>query len=248
MSNDPLGELDAETTRQVNLDATLRLIELAGERRLVLYSSASVYGTNPAPCSEDTVVRPLTLYSELKVAAETAALRQANALVLRNGTVHGPAPVLRGDLLLNAMVAAAVATGSVVLTTTPATMRPVVDVRDLAVLTVGLLERGVAGRYNAAAANVSVGDAAALVARIVSANVVDSHGGADRRDYAMDMARLAAVAGTWWRPRPLEDSVHDLVVHYRQCRLSASDVATRRYHRIVQYRSRVALHQPTAAK
>ncbi|OLD33805.1 MAG: hypothetical protein AUI44_00075 [Chloroflexi bacterium 13_1_40CM_2_67_6] len=248
MSNDPLGELDAALTRQVNLDATLRVIELAGDRPLVLYSSASVYGVSAEPCTEHARVRPLTLYSELKVATERAALKRATALVLRNGTVHGPAPVLRGDLLLNAMVAAAVATGSIALTTTPATMRPVVDVRDLAALTVGLLERGVAGLYNSAAANISVGEAAALVARITGATIVERHDGADPRNYAMDTSRLDGVVGSWWHPRPLEDSIRDLLVHYRQCRLTAADVTTRRYHRIIQYRSRPSYLQPAAAK
>jgi len=248
MSNDPLGELNTSVTRQVNLDATLRVIELAGDRPLVFYSSASVYGMSAEPCAEDAEVRPLTLYSELKVATERAALQRANALVLRNGTVHGPAPVLRGDLLLNAMVASALATGSIVLMTTPATMRPVVDVRDLAELTVGLLERGSAGLYNSAAANISVGEAAALVARITGASVVERHDGADPRNYAMDTSRLDRVVDSWWHPRPLEESIRDLLVHYRQCRLTALDVTTRRYHRIVQYRSRPSHLQPAAAK
>ena len=248
MSNDPLGELDADVTRQVNLDATVTAIDLAGQRPLVFYSSASVYGMNTELCAEDTAVNPLTLYSELKVAAERVAVRHPNALVLRNGTVHGPAPVLRGDLLLNAMVAAAVATGEIVLTTTPATMRPVVDVRDLAALTVGLLERGVTGLFNSAATNVSVGEAAEVVARITGARVTERHDGADPRNYAMNTTKLDCVVDAWWRPRPLEDSIADLMVHYRQCKLTARDVATRRYHRIVQYRTRGALLQPTAAK
>jgi dTDP-4-dehydrorhamnose reductase len=192
-------------------------------------------------------VRPLTLYSELKVATEQAALQHANALVLRNGTVHGPAPVIRGDLLLNAMVAAAVTTGVVVLTTTPATVRPVIDVRDLAALTVGLLTRGVTGLYNVAATNITVGDAARLVARLTAASVEERHDGADPRDYAMDTSRLRAVAGEWWRTRSLEQSVRDLVAHYRQCRLTQRDVATRRYHRIVQYGRRDTIFAETAA-
>jgi len=246
MSNDPLGELDAELTRQVNLDATVRAIELAGDRPLVVYSSASVYGVSAAMCGEDAPLRPLTLYSELKVAVEEVALKRANALVLRNGTVHGPAPVLRGDLLLNAMVASAVATGEIVLTTSPATSRPVIDVRDLAALTVGLLERGVTGLYNSAARNISVGEAADLVARVTAAGIVEQHHGSDPRDYAMDTSKLSRMVGSWWHPRPLEASVDDLIAHYRESRLSAGDVATRRYHRIVQYRLRASREAASA--
>jgi nucleoside-diphosphate-sugar epimerase len=248
MSNDPLGELDAAVTRAVNLDSTLRAIEMAEDRRLVVYSSASVYGVSTTVCTEDAPLHPLTLYSELKAAVEPAALARPTALVLRNGTVHGPAPVLRGDLLLNAMVASAVATDEIVLTTTPATTRPVIDVRDLAALTVGLLERRVTGLYNSAALNMSVGEAADLVARATGATVIERHHGSDPRDYAMDTSKLARVAGAWWHPRPLENSVRDLIAHYGQSRLTARDVATRRYHRIVQYRMRSSLVESASAK
>ncbi|TMC76343.1 MAG: NAD(P)-dependent oxidoreductase [Chloroflexi bacterium] len=247
MSNDPLGELDGQVTTSVNLDATLRVIELAGDRPLILYSSASVYGMSSTVCGEDAPVRPLTLYSVLKVAAEDVALRQSGALVLRNGTVHGPAPVIRGDLLLNSMVASAVAIGEIVLMTTGATMRPVVDIRDLAELTVGLLERGVTGLYNAAASNIAVGEAAQLVAGITGATVVERHHGADPRNYAMDTSRLEAIAG-WWRPRPLASSVRDLIDHYREIGLTARDITTQRYHRITQYRARIATVEAGAAK
>ena len=241
MSNDLLGELEPALTRSVNLDATLEVVRIAAGRPLLLYSSASVYGLTAERCGETSTVRPLTLYSELKVAVERAALALPRALVLRNGTVHGPAPILRTDLLLNAMVGSAVTTGEIVLTTTRATARPVLDVRDLAALSVGLLERGSTGLYNAAATNVTVGEAADLVAGLTGAKVVSRYGGADRRSYAMDTTKLERAVASWWRPRPLEESVADLVRHYRAIGLTAADVASRRYHRIAQYNARPAV-------
>ena len=246
MSNDPLGELDPALTRAVNLDATLALIELADARPLVLYSSASVYGVSDTACTEDAPPHPLTLYSELKIAAERAAFARGPSLVLRNGTVHGPAPIIRGDLLLNSMVASAITTGEVVLTTSGLTRRPVVDVRDLASLTAALLERGATGLYNVASTNVSVGDAAALVAAATGARIVERHNGADPRDYAMDTTRLAGLLGMPWRTRPLAASVDDLVQHFRTIGLSAADVVSRRYHRIVQYQAQQPAHLATA--
>jgi nucleoside-diphosphate-sugar epimerase len=240
MSNDPLGELDPALTRAVNLEATLGLIEASRDRALVVYSSASVYGVSDEDCDEAAPTKPLTLYSELKVASERAALESPTALVLRNGTVHGPAPIIRGDLLLNAMVASALVTRQIVLTTTGATRRPVVDVRDLAAVTVGLLERRAIGLVNVAAANVSVGEAAALVARATGAEIVERHDGADPRNYAMATTKLAALAGTWWHPRPLDASIRDLIWHYGEIRLTAREVRERSLHRIVQYRMAVS--------
>jgi nucleoside-diphosphate-sugar epimerase len=243
MSNDPLGELDPSVTRSVNLDATLELIHASRDRRLVLYSSASVYGVNDDPCDENAPVHPLTLYSELKVAAERAALAAPNALVQRNGTVHGPAPVIRGDLLLNAMVASAAVTDRIMLLTTPDTMRPVIDVRDLAYVTAELLQRHVTGLYNVASENVSVGAVARLVAQRTGAELVERHDGADARDYAMDTSRLQAIA-PWWRPRSLAVAIDDLIWHYGKMRLTSHDVSERKYHRLVQYR--LAVREPVS--
>jgi nucleoside-diphosphate-sugar epimerase len=245
MSNDPLGELDPALTRAVNLDATLALIRAVGERRLVLYSSASVYGVSDTACDETAAPHPLTLYSELKVAAERAAFARAPSLVLRNGTVHGPAPIIRGDLLLNSMVASALVTGEVVLTTSRLTRRPVVDVRDLVVLTADLLDRGTTGLYNVASANITVGDAAKVVAAATGAAVVERHNGADPRDYAMDTSLLRRVVGSAWRQRSLEGSVDDLVHHFRAIGLSPADVTSRRYHRIVQYQQQAGVAAAT---
>ena len=244
MSNDPLGELDAALTRATNFEATRRVVELAEDRPLVVYSSASVYGIAEGACAEDATVRPLSLYSELKVAIDRITAERPNVLTLRNGTVHGPGPNMRGELLLNAMVASAMTTGEVVLATTPLTRRPIVDVRDLADLTVGLLSRSVTGLYNVASANVSVGEAAAAVAALTGARIVERHDGADPRSYAMDTGKLAGVAGGWWRPRSLEVSVRDLVSHYRAIGLTAADVESRRYHRLAQFRSRFARVEP----
>jgi nucleoside-diphosphate-sugar epimerase len=244
MSNDPLGELDADLTRATNFEATRHVVELAEDRPLVVYSSASVYGIADQPRTESAPVLPLSLYSELKVAIDQMTATRPNVLTMRNGTVHGPAPNMRGELLLNAMVASAVTTGEVVLATTPLTRRPIVDVRDLADLTVGLLSRSITGLYNVASANISVGEAAAAVAALTGARIVERHDGADPRNYAMDTGKLVGVAGGWWRPRGLETSIRDLVSHYHVIGLSAADVETRRYHRIAQFRARLACVEP----
>ena len=49
-----------------------------------------------------------------------------------------------------------------------------------------------------------------------------------------------------WRTRPLAASVDDLVQHFRTIGLSAADVVSRRYHRIVQYQAQQPAHLATA--
>lgn len=64
---------DPELVHEVNVNKTLRLLGACangGVRRLVLASSASVYGDTPPPVSESAPVMPLSPYAASKVACE----------------------------------------------------------------------------------------------------------------------------------------------------------------------------------
>ena len=57
---------------------------------------------------------------------------------------------------------------------------------------------------------------------------------------------FTGLLGMPWRTRPLAASVDDLVQHFRTIGLSAADVVSRRYHRIVQYQAQQPAHLATA--
>ena len=237
MSNDPLGELDPQITKDVNFRATMRLADVVGGRPFIFYSSASVYGANQEPCSEDSALNPLSLYAEMKAAVEEGLSGRPRTLVLRNGTVHGPSDNLRCDLLVNAMVASAVTSKEVVLTADPRTMRPVVDVRDLATVTSGLLGMGTSGTFNVASENVSVGEVAEIVAQETGARMVNRYVRADPRNYSVNTTRLRALAPWPWYPISIGESIDDLVDLYHDIGLTENDVKSLRFHRLRQHRS-----------
>src|SRR4051794_15935355 len=71
---DPACAADPDTAVAVNLHATTALREAAqhaGVRRLVFASSCSVYGHGDQMIDETAPVRPLSLYAETKLDAET---------------------------------------------------------------------------------------------------------------------------------------------------------------------------------
>src|SRR5262245_555266 len=75
LSNDPLGDLDAGLTAQINCDATLRVARAAreaGVRRFVFASSCSMYGASETDVAidENAPLKPLTAYAEPTVASE----------------------------------------------------------------------------------------------------------------------------------------------------------------------------------
>jgi nucleoside-diphosphate-sugar epimerase len=127
-NNDKIG---AET---LNRDAILTLIEMASrEQRIIMPVTNSGYGVGEAGkfCTEETPLRPISLYGRTKVAAERAVLDRGNSISFRLATVFGMSPRMRLDLLVNDFVYRAVNDRAVVLFE-PHFKRNFIHVRDVA--------------------------------------------------------------------------------------------------------------------
>lgn len=109
---DPACARDPELTKDVNLNASMRLLDNVEELkipRLVFASTCSNYGKMEDPSvfvDESSELRPVSLYAETKVAVEEAILnRQADSsgtfTCLRFATVYGVSPRMRFDLTVN---------------------------------------------------------------------------------------------------------------------------------------------------
>lgn len=99
-----------EATR-VNLHAIKLLLQLRGARQKIIFpttNSGYGIGQSGVKCDETTPLQPISLYGQLKVAAETAVLAAGNSITLRLATVFGISPRLRLDLLVNDFVYRAV--------------------------------------------------------------------------------------------------------------------------------------------
>src|SRR6202042_3346824 len=103
LSNDPLGDLNRETTFSVNLEGTLNLARAAkqaGVERFLFASSCSLYGAaGSGAVAEDAELFPVTPYGETKVVAERELSLLADdnfsPTYLRNATAYGASPRLR---------------------------------------------------------------------------------------------------------------------------------------------------------
>ncbi len=103
------AQAPAEATA-INVEGSGNLAAVVGRGRpVVLASSGSCYGAvSDAVCTEDTPLRPLTLYGQTKAQAETLLLDRCDAIVYRLATAFGVSPRLRLDLLINDFVYRAV--------------------------------------------------------------------------------------------------------------------------------------------
>lgn len=100
----PLCNLDPIAAVTTNRDAQLMLLKICGkEQRVLMPITNSGYGIGDkgAMCTEESPLRPISLYGIAKVEAEKACLDRGNAISFRLATVFGMAPRARIDLLVN---------------------------------------------------------------------------------------------------------------------------------------------------
>ncbi|GIG60853.1 UDP-glucose 4-epimerase [Longispora fulva] len=252
LSNDPLGNLSPQITYDINQHASVRLAaaaKAAGVRRFLFSSSCSLYGAGgDAPVTEDAGFYPVTPYGESKVLAEQEISKLADAdfvpTYLRNATAYGVSPRLRGDIVVNNLVAHAVTTGKVLLQSDGTPWRPLVHCEDIARAFVALLEadedliRDRAYNVGLTSENYRIREVAELVGAAVEGSVVSFAEGAssDKRDYRVDCERIKnEIPG--FQPRwTVPTGIAQLVAAYREHGLTAEEFAGVKYQRIARIR------------
>jgi nucleoside-diphosphate-sugar epimerase len=140
ISNDPMGEVDSAATYAINRDASIRVAQLAkkaGVPRYLFAASCSVYGAGEKlDLDESDSLNPLTAYAKSKIETEKAvsllADRDFTPAYLRNATAYGHSPMLRTDLVVNNLLACAVATGQIRIMSDGTPWRPLIHCRDIA--------------------------------------------------------------------------------------------------------------------
>jgi nucleoside-diphosphate-sugar epimerase len=100
----PLCNEDPVAAKTVNQDAIVSLSKRVSRSQMIIFPTTnSGYGIGQADvfCTEDTPLRPVSLYGMTKVEAEKAVLEHADGVALRLATVFGMSPRMRVDLLVN---------------------------------------------------------------------------------------------------------------------------------------------------
>ena len=100
----PLCKMDPVGATSTNLDAQMMLLRnLSPNQRVLVPITNSGYGIGESDrfCTEESPLRPLSLYGIHKVEVEKAALDRGNTISFRLATVFGMSPRMRIDLLVN---------------------------------------------------------------------------------------------------------------------------------------------------
>jgi nucleoside-diphosphate-sugar epimerase len=107
----PACDADKTAAMSTNLEAIRLLLSLRSKQQGIIYpntNSGYGIGEKNKSCTEETPLRPISLYGRLKVEAEQAMLNVGIAISLRLATVFGMSPRMRIDLLVNDFVHRAV--------------------------------------------------------------------------------------------------------------------------------------------
>jgi nucleoside-diphosphate-sugar epimerase len=243
LSNDPVGKLDAELTREINLRGTVglaRAAKEAGVGRFVFASSCSMYGASGTDdlMTEDAPLRPLTAYAESKVRAEEAVSELTDddfaPTFMRNATAYGASPRFRFDIVLNNLSAWAYTTGKVLIMSDGTPWRPLVHVRDIAAAAAAALVAPVerisnqAFNVGANSENYRISELADIVLGTFAGCEIEYAEGAgpDPRSYRVDFSKLAETlpeAKPVWTAR---DGALELLEAFRLVELTSSGFDT----------------------
>lgn len=130
----PMCDADRIAAQSTNFDAVRTLLDLLSpQQRVLMPVTNSGYGVGEQGqfCTEESPLKPLSLYGRSKVAAEAAVLDRGNALSFRLATVFGMSPRMRIDLLVNDFVYRALYDRAIILFE-PHFKRNFIHIRDVA--------------------------------------------------------------------------------------------------------------------
>ncbi|MFC1965994.1 NAD-dependent epimerase/dehydratase family protein [Chloroflexota bacterium] len=216
-AKDPIG---AQST---NLDAIKMILELRSRDQIIIFPNTnSGYGVGEKGtyCTEETPLRPVSLYGKLKVEAEKYILDAGNSVTFRLATVFGISPRMRLDLLVNDFTYRAVTDRFIILFEAHF-KRNYIHVRDVSKAFIHCLENfaGMKGEpYNVGLsdANLSKWELCEEIKKQVSDfYFVEAEIGEDpdKRDYIVSNAK---IEGTGFKPDvSLQMGITELVKGYQ---------------------------------
>ena len=232
IANDPSVELNPYASWEVNVLATMRLVDRAarqGVAQIVFASSASVYGVKSEPdVTEDLELVPISEYNKTKMVAERVLLSYAEDMcvqIIRPATVCGYSPRMRLDVSVNMLTMQALTREHITVFGGNQT-RPNIHIDDITDVYLFMLQHPEhTGIYNAGFENISIMQIAERVLEHAPAKITVSASN-DPRSYRVNSDRLLA---TGFRPKKtVNDAIKELVHKFRSGELKDEE----RFHNL----------------
>jgi len=248
LSNDPLGQLAPDITRDINHGGSVHLAQLArdaGATRFVYTSSCSVYGVASGTVTEESPTNPLTEYAICKTLVErdvgAMASDDFSPTFLRNATAFGASPRMRFDLVLNNLAGIAWTTGLIKMTSDGTPWRPLVHGLDIAKAIACALEaprervHGEVMNVGDSAQNYQVREIAETVASVFpGCETVFGPPGGDERSYRVAFDKIHEVLPDFSCEWDIKRGAQQLYEIFEQIDLTEADFGNRSFTRLQQ--------------
>ena len=251
LSNDPLGDLNPDCTYDINHRASVRLARLAKEAgvpRFLFSSSCSLYGVAAGDglLAEDAAFNPVTAYGTSKVRVEQDVSPLADETFsptfLRNATAYGVSPRLRGDLVVNNLVAFAYTTGEVLIASDGTPWRPLVHIEDISRAFLAVLQAPRELVHNQSfnvgrtAENYQIRDVADMVKDVVPGSRIRyaEGGGPDPRCYRVNCDKIARTLPEFRPQWTVRRGVEQLYGAFKEHGLTIDEFQSTKYLRLKQ--------------
>lgn len=228
VANDPCGELNSKLSWEVNVLATMQLLEQAiknGVKQFIYASSGSVYGVKDEPeVTEELSLVPISDYNKTKMISERVILSYKDKIIvqcIRPATVCGCSPRMRLDLSVNMLTMQALANKKITVLGGNQT-RPNIHIKDMVGVYLHFIKMGnkLQGIYNAGFENISILDIAKKVAKRVSCEVVISESN-DPRSYRLSSKKLL---NTGFTPKYcVDNAIEEIIAEFNSGKLKDED-------------------------
>jgi nucleoside-diphosphate-sugar epimerase len=198
---EPASNKFPELTRRINDEASKRLFNAAreyGVEGVIFLSTCSNYGVSDGVATEDTPLKPLSIYAETKVSVEKylmAREQDIDWVICRLSTLYGSSPRMRFDLTVNDFTMNAFKKKYLDVFL-PYTYRPYVHVYDVANILLKVIENFQSVKNNV----FNVGFNGENYQKIAIAKIIKEfipeikievvEKGTDLRDYQVDFSKL----------------------------------------------------------
>ena len=229
IANDPCGDLNAKLAWEVNVLATMGLVEKAiahNVKQFILSSSGSVYGVKEeSQVTEELSLVPISDYNKTKMISERVLLSYRDKIIIqivRPATVCGYSPRMRLDLSVNMLTVQALTNGRITVFGGDQT-RPNIHIQDITDVFIHFLNLGekASGIYNAGFENISILDIAKMAANFIPAEIIVTESN-DPRSYRLNADKLLS---TGFKPKfKVVYAIQEIVEAFNSGRLKNEDV------------------------
>lgn len=228
IANDPCSDLNSKLNWEVNVLATMQMVEKAIEcqvKQFVFASSGSVYGVKEEPeVTEDLSLVPISDYNKTKMVSERVLLSyqdQIQVSCIRPATVCGYSPRMRLDLSVNMLTMQALQNKKITVFGGNQT-RPNIHILDLVRVYHHALENPekLVGIFNAGFENISIMDIAKRAANHVDAEIIVTESN-DPRSYRLSSKKLESTG--FKRKYSVEDGILEVIDAYNNNGLRIED-------------------------